>query len=561
MNTGHEVDAPVTDDPTPLPMSVDEIGGGAPAAPPPEPQPVPLTSPDAQAPSGPSLPTVESVLRAIAAANGPWFPSRYAAEAGVPRDSLDEPLAELRLAGLVRVAEWVRGVGQGYELTAEGKAAAADPARERLQRAVRAASTEVRPVRGEPVEPERASSAEPAGAPREEELAFNPPVVVPALLIANALWFFVCAVVSIRWGLTPSRALSEGHPEVLHRFGAVTGADLIQGEWWRLLSACFVHIGALHLIGNLFALAMMGPLAELLWGRGRLLIIYFVSGLAGSALAMALRPDTILAGASGAIWGVQMSLFAWLFAFRRHLPPDLAGDWFRRLCVVFALNAGVSFLPGVSWAGHLGGGLAGLLVAGLLNAARFGDARRRASAWVLLALVPVLSVAGLVAAMDAKGIPGWQHIHERLASERDASERAEQKRQLREAREAYLTQVVARAEKLAPDAVQPLESEIGILLALKKRPPQRAAAARARALELKGTAEALLRSSAAAPTGAAALDRDLARARAFAAARVRSFDLLLAMLDTPTPPSTEAWNTWQTSHREVERLWSDLQTK
>ena len=65
--------------------------------------------------------------------------------------------------------------------------------------------------------------------------------------------------------------------------GAVSGADLLNGEWWRLLTACFVHIGALHLIGNMFALAMMGPLAELLWGRGRLLLIYLASGLAGSA--------------------------------------------------------------------------------------------------------------------------------------------------------------------------------------------------------------------------------------------------------------------------------------
>ena len=159
--------------------------------------------------------------------------------------------------------------------------------------------------------------------------------------MANAqLWFFVCAVVSIRWGLTPTRALSEGHPPVLHRFGAVSGLDLLKGEWWRLISCCFVHFGAFHLVVNMLALAMMGPLAELLWGRGRLVIIYFVSGLAGSALAMALRPDSVLAGASGAIWGIQMSLFAWLFTFRQRLPPDLVSDWFRRLCVVFALNAG-----------------------------------------------------------------------------------------------------------------------------------------------------------------------------------------------------------------------------
>src|SRR5215207_4630726 len=287
MEPGHEVDPPATDDPTPLPLRVEPLGDAMSSGPPPAP-------PD---------PTPASVLLAIAATDGSWFPSRYAAEAHIARESLDDPLAELRVAGLVRVAEWVRGVGQGYALTPEGKAAASDPAA--LERLKQFASPPPPPAAA----PDFAGSANVGDGliaddkARNTELIINPPLVVPALLMANALWFFVCAVYSIRWGLTPSRALSEGHPEVLHRFGAIHGSDLLAGEWWRLLTCCFVHIGALHLIGNLFALAMMGPLAELLWGRVRLLLIYVVSGLAGSALAMALRPDSTLAGASGAIWG------------------------------------------------------------------------------------------------------------------------------------------------------------------------------------------------------------------------------------------------------------------
>jgi hypothetical protein len=180
---------------------------------------------------------------------------------------------------------------------------------------------------------------------------------------------------------------------------------------------------------------------------------------------------------------------------------------------------------------------------------------------VLLALLPVVSVAALVAVMEAKGIPGWQHIRQRLASEREARERAEQNRLLRDARVAYQTEVVARAEKLAPDAVNRLETEIGILLAVRKLPPERADAVRAKVLELKSTAEALLRYTETAQPGSGALDRDLARARAFAAARIRSFDLLLAMLAGPTPPSTEARSTWQASRLEVERLWADVNLK
>src|SRR5438105_12581100 len=102
MDTGHEVNTPATDAPTPMPPKAVVLG--------------------------PSEPTPESVLKAIAAASGPWFPSTYAAQTNIPRDSLDEPLSVLRLAGLVRIDAWVRNVGQGYVLTTHGQSALADPA-------------------------------------------------------------------------------------------------------------------------------------------------------------------------------------------------------------------------------------------------------------------------------------------------------------------------------------------------------------------------------------------------------------------------------------------------
>lgn len=537
----------MTDDQTPLPMRVDALGGAMSSEQP--------SAPDAARPAAPS-PTPASVLAAIAAAEGPWFPSRYAAEAGVARDLLDEPLSELRLAGLVRVEEWVRGAGQGYTITPEGKVAVGDPAAlvwiKRPAGDPSTAPTAPAPALGaadeEPRDPET----------RDDELAINPPLVVPVLLVANALWFFVCAVYAIRWGLTPARALSEGHRDVLQRFGAVSGEWLLAGEWWRLLTCCFVHIGALHLIVNMLALAMMGPLAELLWGRGRLVLIYVISGIAGSALAMALRPDTILAGASGAIWGIQMSLFAWLFAFRQHLPPDLANDWFRRLSVVFVLNAGGSFLPNVSWEGHLGGGVAGFVVAGLLNVTRFGDRTRRASAWFLIVLLPVLCVGALAGAMDAKGMPGWQRLRQRLAGAQEARAGAEKREAVRAAEADYRTHAVPRLAELAPDATGRVEQEaVELALRTKRAGPDRVAAVKNKLRPLKAAADAVLRHTPAQPVGSAALDAVAPRARAFAAARARSLDLLLAMVDAPAPAPADQWAAWQAAHREAAALWAD----
>src|SRR5947209_20605931 len=78
--------------------------------------------------TAPAAPTPDDLLRQCAAsAPAPWFPSDYARTAGVPRDDLDEPLAALRLGGLVRIEGWEAGRGQGYVLTDAGRAAVAGP--------------------------------------------------------------------------------------------------------------------------------------------------------------------------------------------------------------------------------------------------------------------------------------------------------------------------------------------------------------------------------------------------------------------------------------------------
>jgi rhomboid protease GluP len=470
----------------------------------------------------------------------------------------------------------VKGLGQGYVLTPEGRIAAKNPAElERLKKSARTATLNANGEDSADVSvvsvPLANDTSEDANSKTESEtademssdsdLAFRPPLVVPALLMTNSLWFFVCAVWSVRWGLTPFRLLWALHKDVLPQSGSVSGTNLLNGEWWRLLTSCFVHIGVLHLIGNLFALAMMGPLAELLWGRTRLLLIYLISGLVGSALAMTLRPDSVLAGASGAIWGVQMSLFAWLFAFRRQLPPDLASDWFRRLGVVFVLNAGISFLPEVSWEAHLGGGAAGFLVATLLNVARFGDQQRRISAWVLIAFLPILSVAGLALAMDANGMPGWQHLRQRLAAEQEAREKAERKQKWDDAQAEFNTHAEPRLTQLAPDAVKQSEAEALIILPMRKRPEGRLKTLRAKIEALKTTADEAVSFTTRDPTGNAYIDTHRDRAKAFAVARSRSFALLLEMLASAEPPKAETWDAWKAARHEADRLWGELTAK
>lgn len=525
---------PSVADSTPMPIRVGDLAPGT--------APATVYSAETE-PMQPALPTAESVFRAVVASVGPWFPARHAAATGVSREALDEPIAELRHANLICVADWVRGVGQGYKLTPEGETLAATPAE--VPRVLG------RPMPVAPSAPYEADVPTEVPPPRAGEIEFTPPIVVPLLLVINGLWFAVCASWSIRWGLSPARALSEGHPEVLHRFGAVSGADLLAGEWWRLLTSCFVHHGALHLLMNLMALAMMGPLAELLWGRGRLLTVYLLSGLAGSALAMALHPDALLAGASGAIWGVHISLFVWVFAHREKLPPEVASDWLRRLTVVLLLNAAASALPRVSWEGHLGGGLAGFAVAGLLLALRAGARRQRIAAGALLALVPFACLGAVGAAMGAKGIPAWQQLKQRIAAARGFDD-------LSRAEAEFHASAAPRLARLVPERVRAADTSAGLTLTLGAA-PERAARDAERLAELKKAADEL--AALAVPTGNDALDPHRAAVRAYAQARSRALGAALQLLAKREAPPQAAWDAWFAARREADRLWTELGAK
>ena len=85
--------------------------------------------------------------------------------------------------------------------------------------------------------------------------------------------------------------------------GQVVGVS--EGEWWRLITATFLHYGPLHLGMNMLVLWFIGPPLEEYFGHGRYMLVYLVSGLAGSAGALIFSPNALTVGASGAIWGIM----------------------------------------------------------------------------------------------------------------------------------------------------------------------------------------------------------------------------------------------------------------
>jgi membrane associated rhomboid family serine protease len=130
---------------------------------------------------------------------------------------------------------------------------------------------------------------------------------------------------------------------------------LAQGEWYRLATSMFLHGSILHIGFNMYVLWVIGAPVEQYLGKARYIGLYFVSGLAGAAGAVVQAPLTPVVGASGAIFGIlgAMLILEWQVTGR------LAGQ----AMTLIVINLGLSFvIPSVSWGGHVGGLIGGILI-------------------------------------------------------------------------------------------------------------------------------------------------------------------------------------------------------
>jgi membrane associated rhomboid family serine protease len=140
-----------------------------------------------------------------------------------------------------------------------------------------------------------------------------------------------------------------------HRYFPPYGDLAHDHQWWRLVTSMFLHESIVHIGFNMFALYLIGSPVEQYLGRARYIGLYFVSGLAGSAGALLQAPFTPELGASGAIFGIlgAMLIIEWQATGR------LAGN----AMTWIVINLAISFaIPNISWGGHVGGLIGGILV-------------------------------------------------------------------------------------------------------------------------------------------------------------------------------------------------------
>jgi membrane associated rhomboid family serine protease len=141
---------------------------------------------------------------------------------------------------------------------------------------------------------------------------------------------------------------------------------LDQGEWWRLITAAFLHGNFIHLALNMAVLWLVGAPVEEAIGRGRFLALYVVSGIAGSAGALLLDPNAITVGASGAIFGVLGAALV----LERQGSYVLGGQALGLIVINLVLTFVFSQSQQISIGGHLGGLAGGALA--MLALSRFG---------------------------------------------------------------------------------------------------------------------------------------------------------------------------------------------
>ncbi len=208
------------------------------------------------------------------------------------------------------------------------------------------------------------------------------PLVVPLLIAVNVGIFLYTVLLA--------GSVMDNYQAGLFEAWSLRPIAVAQGEWWRLITTGFLHFGPIHLAFNMWALWVIGRDVELVLGRGRFLLLYFLSLLGGATASLwfsQVQAET--AGASGAVFGLMAALGVLVNRLGRSPRPVI---------MLLSINIALSILiPGVSLSGHIGGLVVGAVVAAILVYAPRGR-ERAVQLGGIAALVAVLLVLMVVRA-------------------------------------------------------------------------------------------------------------------------------------------------------------------
>jgi rhomboid protease GluP len=210
------------------------------------------------------------------------------------------------------------------------------------------------------------------------------------------------------------------HPsaaEILH-FGANFGPYTLGSQWWRMVTAMFVHIGLAHLLINEWCLWDLGFMAEQLYGPGPFLAVYMLSGITGSLVSVAYNPNVVSAGASGAIFGIAGALITTLYFGHIPAPRKALRVSLISLVVFAGFNLAYGFQKGgIDNGAHVGGLFAGLILGAILSRdfKPGNDEPRHSDRWAIPMFAVLLLVSTLAVRYYAAPFVALTHAQDTLA--------------------------------------------------------------------------------------------------------------------------------------------------
>lgn len=231
--------------------------------------------------------------------------------------------------------------------------------------------------------------------PKSERPSIPQPVREHAAGTTTALALVILAAFARQW-IAQGGGL--GLPTIgqLLDFGAHAPADE-PDEWWRLYTAALLHIGVLHLVFNLVALASVGPAIEKLWGGGTMLFLFFTTAVAGNLVSGAFHPDAVSAGASGGICGLIGAAAGWGHMAKTGQGIAIRNAMLRWLAYTIIIGFGIH----ANNYAHAGGAAAGVLFGVLVKPAAWN--RHRGLQRVAGAIAVVATLAALAYILTRHG--------------------------------------------------------------------------------------------------------------------------------------------------------------
>ena len=183
----------------------------------------------------------------------------------------------------------------------------------------------------------------------EKIFSYKQPIVT---YIIMAICIILFILMELSGGSTNSQTLL--------KYGANLDVLVENGEYYRLFTCIFLHIGIMHLLCNMYSLYIIGREVENLFGKIKYIIIFILSGIFGSIMSLAFTHNTISAGASGAIFGLLGALLYFGMHYRTYLGEAIK----RSIIPIIVVNLIIGFFAeGIDLAAHIGGLVGGVLVA------------------------------------------------------------------------------------------------------------------------------------------------------------------------------------------------------